>query len=169
MDRGHWWASLCVLSCFSRVWPCCSSPPSSSVHGIIPGKNTGVDCHALLQGIFPTQGLNPRLLHLLHQQAGCLPLVPPGKPGLQSMGSQRVRHSWEQHIKKKKKVISGVTHGCYVCRGRNSSDIVLCQRDTQKVVNKSKRTEAPVSLLYCFLSFDSRRMIRTGASYTFSD
>ena len=27
------------------------------------GKNTGVGCHALLQGIFPTQGLNPRLLH----------------------------------------------------------------------------------------------------------
>ena len=28
-----------------------------------PGKNTGVDCHSLLQGIFPTQGSNPRLLH----------------------------------------------------------------------------------------------------------
>ena len=27
-----------------------------------PGKNTGVGCHALLQGIFPTQGLNPRIL-----------------------------------------------------------------------------------------------------------
>ena len=29
-----------------------------------PGKNTAASCHALLQGIFPTQGLNPRLLHL---------------------------------------------------------------------------------------------------------
>ena len=28
-----------------------------------PGKNTGVGCHALLQGIFPTQGSNPHLLH----------------------------------------------------------------------------------------------------------
>ena len=28
-----------------------------------PGKNTGVSCHFLLQGIFPTQGLNPGLLH----------------------------------------------------------------------------------------------------------
>ena len=28
-----------------------------------PGNNTGVGCHALLQGIFPTQGLNPDLLH----------------------------------------------------------------------------------------------------------
>ena len=28
-----------------------------------PGKNTGVGCHFLLQGIFPSQGLNPCLLH----------------------------------------------------------------------------------------------------------
>ena len=30
-----------------------------------PGKNTEVGCHTLLQGIFPTQGLNPHLLSLL--------------------------------------------------------------------------------------------------------
>ena len=41
-----------------------------------PGKNTEVDCHALLQGILPTQGSNLCLLHL----PGSLPLVPPGKP-----------------------------------------------------------------------------------------
>ena len=40
-----------------------------------PGKNTGMGFHALLQGIFPTQGSNPRLLCLLHQQASSLPLV----------------------------------------------------------------------------------------------
>ena len=28
-----------------------------------PGRNTGMGCQALLQGIFPTQGLNLRLLH----------------------------------------------------------------------------------------------------------
>ena len=28
-----------------------------------PGQNTGVGSHSLLQGIFPTQGLNPGLLH----------------------------------------------------------------------------------------------------------
>ena len=44
-----------------------------------PGMNTGVGCHALLQGIFPTQGSNPSLLHLLHWQVGSLPLVPPEK------------------------------------------------------------------------------------------
>ena len=34
-------------------------------------------CHALLQGLFPTQGLNP---HLLHWQVGSLPIAPPGNP-----------------------------------------------------------------------------------------
>ena len=41
-----------------------------------PGKNIGVGCHLLLQGIFLTQGLN---LCLLHWQADSLP-EPPGKP-----------------------------------------------------------------------------------------
>ena len=39
------------------------SLPGSSVHGNSPGKNTGVGRHALLPGIFPTQGSNPGLLH----------------------------------------------------------------------------------------------------------
>ena len=43
-------------------------------------KNTGVGCHALLQGIFLTQGLNPRPLHPLHWLSGPLPRAPPGKP-----------------------------------------------------------------------------------------
>ena len=34
----------------------------SSVHGDSPGKNIGVGCHVLLQGIFPIQGSNPDLL-----------------------------------------------------------------------------------------------------------
>ena len=43
-----------------------------------PGMNTGVGCHALLQEIFPTQGLNPHRLHLLHWLVSPLPLAPPG-------------------------------------------------------------------------------------------
>ena len=35
-----------------------------------PGKNTGVGCHALLQGILPTQGQSLSLLHVQHWQAG---------------------------------------------------------------------------------------------------
>ena len=48
-----------LLSC--SVVSC--SPSGSSVHGDSPGKNTGVDCHALLQGIFLTQESNWGLLH----------------------------------------------------------------------------------------------------------
>ena len=40
----------------------------SSVHGIFPGKNTGVGCHFLLQGIFLTQGLNLGLPLVLRQR-----------------------------------------------------------------------------------------------------
>jgi len=53
-----------------------------------PGKNTGVGCHALLQGIFPTQGSNPGIKlrslscwHILYN------LNPPGKPKNTGVGS----------------------------------------------------------------------------------
>ena len=39
------------------------SPPGFSVCGHSPSKNTGVGCLAFLQGIFPTQRLNPCLLN----------------------------------------------------------------------------------------------------------
>ena len=49
------------------------SLPGSAVHEIFPGKNTGVGCHFLLQGIFLTQGSNACLLCLLHWQGDSLP------------------------------------------------------------------------------------------------
>ena len=48
------------------------SPPGSSVHDF-PGKDAGVGCHFLFQGIFLTQGSNAGLLHLLHWQVNFLP------------------------------------------------------------------------------------------------
>ena len=44
-----------------------------------PDKNTGMGCHLLLQGIFLTQGSN---LHLLHWQAGSLPLSHKENPNM---------------------------------------------------------------------------------------
>ena len=44
------------------------------------GKNTKVGCHALLQGIFPTQGSNLCLLHLLHWWSDSLPRCHLGSP-----------------------------------------------------------------------------------------
>ena len=74
----------CVLSHFSRVWisvtswtVACQVPWSM---GILQARILGVGCHALLQGIFPAQGLNLRFLRLLHCQVSSLPLVPPRKP-----------------------------------------------------------------------------------------
>ena len=59
------------------------------------GKNTGVGCHALLQGIFPTQGLNPHFLNLLHWQVGS------SLPGT-SLVAQMVKHlptMWETRVR----------------------------------------------------------------------
>ena len=55
-QRGWIWTVPAVVLCLvaqSCLTFC--NLPGSSVHGNSPGKNTGVSCHALLQGIFPTQ------------------------------------------------------------------------------------------------------------------
>ena len=77
---------VCLLSRFSRVWLFATQWTVGFLCTIrllcpqnAPGKNTGADCLDLLQGIFPTQGLNLHLLCLLHWQTGSLPLVPLGK------------------------------------------------------------------------------------------
>ena len=64
-------AANSIQSCPTLCDPIDSSPPGTPVHGISPGKNTGVGSYFLLQGIFPTQELNPGLLHW---QADSLPL-----------------------------------------------------------------------------------------------
>ena len=69
-----------LQSCLTLCNPMDYSPSGSSVYEDSPGKNTGMGCHALLQGIFLTQGSNPHLLCLLHWQACSLPVGPPGKP-----------------------------------------------------------------------------------------
>ena len=50
-------------SCLTLCNPMDCSPPGSSIQGDSPDKSTGVGCHTLLQGIFPTQALNPSLPH----------------------------------------------------------------------------------------------------------
>ena len=65
---NHWVASTCVLSHVSRV-RLFVTPRTVARQAPLwnfPGQNTGVGCHALLQGIFPTQGSNPCLSCLRH-------------------------------------------------------------------------------------------------------
>ena len=71
-----------VCVCVHSVMSDSFSTPKTVAHQApcpwnFPGKNTGVGCHFLLRGIFPTQGLNPCLLHwqldslpLCHQLVG---------------------------------------------------------------------------------------------------
>ena len=76
---------VCAQSHFSHV-QLCATPWTAARQALYywdsPDKNTGVGCHSLLQGIFPTQGLNPRLLSLLHWQVSSSLLAPPGEPPL---------------------------------------------------------------------------------------
>ena len=58
----------------NSLWPYRPQPARPLCPWNSPGKNTGVGCHCLLQGIYLIQGSNLCLLHLLHWQKGSLPL-----------------------------------------------------------------------------------------------
>ena len=71
----------CTQSCPTLCDPVDCSPPARLLcPWNSPDKNTGVGCHLLLPGVFPTQRSNSQLLGLLHWRADSLPLAPPGKP-----------------------------------------------------------------------------------------
>ena len=61
-----------VIQSCPTLWPCGLCSPWNS-----PSQNTGMGSLSLLQGIFPTQGLNPDVPVL---QADSLPAEPQGKP-----------------------------------------------------------------------------------------
>ena len=80
---------LCVCVCVSvclcvHEHTCSVMSDPLRLHGLqpirllcpcnFPGKNIGKSCHFLLHEIFLTQRSNPCLLHLLHCEAGSLPL-----------------------------------------------------------------------------------------------
>ena len=71
---------VCVLkllhSCPTLCDPIDCSLPGSSVHGNLPA----IILEWVAVPFSNTQGSNPSLLSLLHEQVGSLPLAPPGKP-----------------------------------------------------------------------------------------
>ena len=77
--------SLYVCICVCSVMSDSLQPPGLQPAKLLClwnsiSKNTGVVCHVLLQGIFPTQGLNPCFFGLLYWQEYSLPAVPTRKP-----------------------------------------------------------------------------------------
>ena len=87
---GHDWATELKVtvslhakelqSCPNLCDPIDCRLPGSSVHSDFPGKNTGVDCHALLQRIFLTQGSNLQSPVTPASQVEFFTTEPPGKP-----------------------------------------------------------------------------------------
>ena len=92
------WNVICKSTeslCYTCMWACCQfshvwlfAIPWTEARLLCswdsPGSNTGVGCHFLLQGIFPTQGWNPGLLHcrqILYQ------LSHKGSPRILGVGS----------------------------------------------------------------------------------
>ena len=78
----------CVLSC--SVISCSLWPHRLQLARLLspwnfPGKNTGLGCHFLLQGIFPTQGLKLHLLLLLHWQVDSFTTAPSVKPRIPTL------------------------------------------------------------------------------------
>ena len=70
-----------LLHSYLTLWnPMDSSPARLLCPWDSPGKNTGMGCHAFVQGYLPDTGIKLVTLCLLHWQASFLPLVPPGKP-----------------------------------------------------------------------------------------
>ena len=62
-----------LQSCPTLCDPMHGSLPSSSVHDS-PGKNTGMGCHALLQGDLPDSGIEPASPASPVRQVDSLPL-----------------------------------------------------------------------------------------------
>ena len=91
------------------LWPHGPQPARLLCRWYSPGKNIGVGCHALLQGIFLIQGWNPclYLLCLLYWQVGSLPLVPPVNP---QHDNNKKKLSNVYHIKSFTCIISFKSH-----------------------------------------------------------
>ena len=65
-------------SCLTLCDPMDCSPPGFSVHGILQARRLEWVATPSSRDLFPTQGSNSHLLHLLHEQDSSLPLAPRG-------------------------------------------------------------------------------------------
>ena len=90
----------------AQLWPWC-----------FPAKNTGVDCHFLLQWTFPTQVSNPCLLHLLYwkarsvgKESACKCRRPPA-----AQETQVQSLSWDQTWRRRLQ-----PHSCILARDREA-------------------------------------------------
>ena len=101
--RARGCVRVCAFVCLvAQLWPTICDPMDcnllgTSVHGDFPGKNTGVDWHALLQGNLPNPGIKPRSPAL---QADSLP-AEPHNDRLYFFGLQNHCRWWLQSLNQK--------------------------------------------------------------------
>ena len=116
-----------VFQSFPTLWdPMHCSPPGSSVHGILQAKILEWVCHVLLQGIFPTLGSNPALLHcrqilfcLSHQGS-----LKNGEAWKEKVGWSWIRTAGYQYIRvQKKKITKKLQNSIY----SEAEKVVFCR------------------------------------------
>ena len=118
--------NLCLLfSCqvmSNSLWPHGLQPARLLCPWDFPCKNTGMSCHFLLQGIFPTQGST-----CVSCTAGrCLIAEPPGKP--QSLwGSQKIQNG--EH--------SGARGEARLCSMHSAGDMLHMRGHVRSVLKES--------------------------------
>ena len=90
---------VCHVWLFVTPWTGAHQAPLVISSSDFLDKNIGVGCHFLLQGIFLTQGSNPHILYLLHQQADSLPQCPLGSPyKLLPPGKNWIKGKWHFYV-----------------------------------------------------------------------
>ena len=101
------------------------------------GKNIGVSCYFLLQGILPTQRSNLSLMHLLHWQADSLPLIFLGSLN-REWYSRNKNFTMKQHKYSLIEILFNIIFACFV---------IFCRLSSFCVQFLSPLTE-PVILVY---------------------
>ena len=130
------WGIHCVLSHFSHVWLFATLCTVALQTALSMGfssilQNTGVGCHALLQGIFPTQRSNPSLPHC---RRIFLPSEPPGKPKNTGVGSL----SLLQGIFPTQELNQGLLHCRQILYQLSYQGSPPCRRDHAKCHTKNE-------------------------------
>ena len=128
---------LCLVMCYTKslqswllfatLWTIACQGPLSM--GFSRQENWGV-YHALLQGIFLTQGLDLRFFHLLHRQVGSLPLALPGK--LYSHTFYHLEKWWVYSRKSHKEIRSdqSLSRVLLFATGKQDTVTINCQEET---------------------------------------
>ena len=90
---------VCMYSHVWLLWPHGLEPARFLCPWNFPGKNTRVGCSFLLQGIFPIQGSNPHLSHLLPWQVTFFTTESPGRPRSIMCCQIRLKESYRAELR----------------------------------------------------------------------